>query len=134
MALNPIPIKEKTSGGRGGLWGAIGGGILGALSAAAAPFTAGTSLAALPAAAGLVAGAAPVIGAALDPLKAKGGSGASMLDAAKALPEVQILQLNDAKKAIAGNTEISSPEANKYMGILDEARGELMNRLKIARG
>lgn len=95
--MNFVNTPSSTSGGKGGLWGKIAGGALGAISAAAAPFTAGTSLSALPAAGALVAGAAPVIGNAIDPLKVKEGGGPSMLDTA--VQRDPILQLGIMKDA-----------------------------------
>ena len=74
MAFNEFPGIDTTSkGGKGGLWGKIAGGALALGSVVAAPFTGGTSMAALPAALGAGAVAAPIVGNAIDPVKVDPG-------------------------------------------------------------
>lgn len=73
MALNDIqPIAKKESGGAGPIAGIISG-ALGLIAVAAAPFTGGTSLSALPAIAGVGAGAAGLASKALGPGKVSQG-------------------------------------------------------------
>jgi len=91
--LNPVQLEPKEKGGSGGLWGKIIGAGMGLGAAVAAPFTAGTSMAALPAAMAAAGVAAPIIGSKIDPKKIVGGKSVGTLQsAAKEDPQVQIRQ------------------------------------------
>ena len=120
--LSPVQLKPKQSGGKGGLWGKIAGGALGLGAAVAAPFTAGTSLAAIPAAMGAAGVAAPIIGNAIDPAKQSGGRGVQTLEtAAKQSPMVQKRQLLDLQKDIEMATDIGEDKKRKLDSIFNPA-------------
>lgn len=100
MALNPINMPQpSSSGGKGGLWGKIAGGIAGAV---AAPFTGGASLATIPALMGTGAMVGETVGSMADPMKMKDApQGPNMLDSAiKRDPSLQIGVLTQGQEAL----------------------------------
>ena len=143
MSLNaindPVPTPARRSGGKGGLWGSIVGGVAGVGSLAAAPFTGGTSLAALPAVLGGVSAAAPVVGNLIDPAKVSGGEGQAsavpLVQGPKAKmsvmaqdPNVQLATIANAKSLIP-QSRMSQSDAEEAMSLLNGAQSKLQYRL-----
>jgi hypothetical protein len=130
--MTPINLKPRQSGGSGGLWGKIIGGIAGAV---AAPFTAGASLAAVPALMGAGSAIGGMVGSAVDPGKISGGGGvqstesgvkATPLDTTAMLdPEVQQATVLDSKKALWGEPSIPMAEKQRYSDVLDQTHSAL---------
>lgn len=135
MALNEFPGFDSTAkGGKGGLWGKIAGAALSAGSVAAAPFTAGTSLAALPVGLGLGAVAAPVVGNALDPTKVEPGvTKPNMLEtAAKQDPHMTLALLDQGKKDAVGRQDIPREQLHPIINMIDDAKRQIQERMQLA--
>lgn len=101
MALNPINLKQRKSGGKGGLFGKIAGSVIGGI---------GGALVGQPlqgAAAGGTLGG--IVGGVVDPAKVSGGRGVG-LSAMSGDAEVRLAQLMDAQKALINNPKIAEPE------------------------
>jgi hypothetical protein len=119
MALSPIQLKPKQSGGKGGLWGTVIGGGLGAI---AAPFTGGSSIGA-----GMALGGA--VGGAVDPAKQSGGRGVSTLDtAAKMSPGVQKRQLLDIMEEVKMSPELDEQKKRDVEAMFNPAIDVLSRR------
>lgn len=110
MALNPIQLKQKQSGGKGGLFGKIAGTVLGG----AAGFLAGGPAGAVGGAklGGSLGGA---VGSVADPAKSKGGRGVPLSKVAERDPEVQLAQLVDAQKDLLKSTQVPQNEKDETM-------------------
>lgn len=142
-------IQPVVGGGKkgGGLFGSVLGGTLGLIAGAAlAPVTAGASLGAAAAAvgagalagAGVGMGAGNLLGEVIDPTKAADISQSigqiegkkPKLAAMAAIPEVQLAQVNSAKRLIP-NSSLPPETADSYMKMLDAADQRLKGRLGI---
>lgn len=110
MALRPIQIKPKESGGKGGLFGTIAGTVLGA---AAAPFTGGASVALGP-----LGGA---VGGLADPAKQSGGRGVPLSTMAQQDPQVKLAQLMKASEDIRKSALFSEPEKQELFSTITPA-------------
>lgn len=146
MAVTGINPTRRRQEEDGGLFGSVLGGALGAIAgAAAAPFTAGASLATIPAAIGTIGGglaagaglgstAGGLIGKAVD-----GGQSArdqaviptqeirqTPLSSMKNMPEVQMATMQNSKNLLATS---DMPNAIDYMAMIDQAKERLKNRL-----
>ena len=134
--MNPINTGGfDKKGGKWGLIGKIGGAALAVGGAAAAPFTGGTSLAALPAGLGALGAAASTAGALLDPGKVTTqGPGPTLLETAvKNDPKLQISMLEDGQKAAATYPGFSLDQSKQIMGVLENAKKPLQERISLVR-
>lgn len=144
MALADVqPVTTPGKRGGGGLWGLIGGAVGLGLGAAAAPFTAGASLAPAIAmgalgGAGAGLGIGSAVGEMVDP--SKGGeitqtvpksetSRKKLNTVAMQSPDVQLAQMQNSKSLLK---QSATPDAEKYMSIIDEASARLKNRMGVA--
>lgn len=140
MGLEDIkPPTDEGHKGQGGLWGSIAGGLLAAAGAVAAPFTAGTSLAAVPAGLALAGAAAPVVGNAIDPSVAGSNEGVvphtetnkSALDALSMHPEVQLAGLQQSRDALKSAQGLPAEQVSTLNQMFTDASGKLKNQLGI---
>lgn len=118
--MNTINLQPKKRGGSGGLWGSLFGGLAGV---AAAPFTGGASLTAVPA----LMGAGGLIGGAIDKGSISQRSGPQPMNAAKLDPEVQFAQVADARKAVWEDPSLDATKRNE----LDSTLGQTQDQLKV---
>lgn len=104
MALNPVQLQPKTSGGKGGLFGKIAGGVVGGVAGAFA----GGPVGALKGAS-LGSSVGGMIGGIADPAKQTGGQGVHLSALAKE-PGVQFANLVDAHKTLMASPDFAEPE------------------------
>lgn len=124
--INPVNLKARSSGGKGGLWGKIAGGLVGGLSAVAAPFTGGATLpgvaASLPSiAAGMGIGslAGEALGSAIDPAKVTNPT--PLQTVGKSDPGVMLAQLSEASKAAVELPETEAQPIQQHLQTAMEA-------------
>ena len=107
MPVLDVNQTEKTTGGKGGLWGKIVGGLIATAGAIATPFTAGASSVLVPVGAALASTAAPLIGNAVDPLKQKiSGKVPALQTYAKTDPDAQAAILQESMKSVAERPDV----------------------------
>lgn len=130
--LSELIVRQRKKGGIGGLLGKIGGGLLSAVAAAAAPFTGGTSAAAVPAVLGATGLAGGLAGGLADPGKITEGKKVGTLQSqADVNPEVGILTVQDAMSAL--DQLPPSPEVDETRNTFNQTL-DVLNRRRGKRG
>ena len=130
--INPINTGTIKKPGKGGLWAKIGGGLAAAIAGAAAPFTAGTSLAAVPAALGAAGVGAGVAGTLLNKGSKVQSSALSPLDTvSKTDPGLQMATLTSAQQVAINHPDFSADQAKQVFDYLDQAKQKLNERLNL---
>lgn len=120
MALNPVNVLPKTSGGKGGLFGKIAGGVVGGVAGTFAGNPVGG--------AALGSSIGETVGSIADPAKQSGGQGVPLSALAKD-PGVQLANLVDAKKTLMASNEFSEPEKQELVqGVYSPAIEALKKR------
>ena len=132
MALNPMNIPRKGSGGKGGLWGKVVGGVIGGIAAAAAPVTGGASLAAIPA--GMAAGGmlGGTVGDIVDPSKVSEGRGVPISQLAND-PGVQLAALRETEQEMLQRPEFQGPSGDNILMNIRAAQEKARERMKQGR-
>lgn len=118
MALNPVNVLPKTSGGKGGLFGKIAGGVVGGVAGTFAGNPLGG--------AALGSSIGETVGTVADPVKQSGGQGVALSALAKD-PGVQLANLVDAQKTLMASNDFTEPEKQElingvYMPAMDALR------------
>lgn len=130
MAVVGLQRRRREEKG-GGILGSVLGGIAGL---AAAPFTGGASLAAIPAASFAGSKIGGIIGEAISPRKVIEPGGPSPLQSAVAAdPEAQFAALRNISAELMSSSELSQPEQQELAGIFNPALEIINERLKIKR-
>lgn len=128
MSIPINPVLKTSGGSRWGILGKIGGGLLTAVGAAAAPFTGGASLAAtLPAAAGTALGVGGTIADAKNPQKQTQSS--ALQGAAGQTLEGKMARVAEARKELSLNTNIPEPQRLELDGHFASALDILKRRM-----
>lgn len=152
MSLEQVNAISKPAHHGGGLFGSIAGTIVGGLAAAAgvgvAAATGGIGI--LPAAglisSGLGGGGlvGSLIGNAVDPAT-PGVQGQTIphqeapapqmpIQSFENHPELQLAHLSDAKQALQQDGTLPGPQAEQYMGMINQAQEKLKQRLQVGVG
>lgn len=121
MALSPVNIPPKKSGGKGGIFGKIAGGIAGAIvGTVAGNPVAGASI-------GSKLGGA--VGGAVDPAKANQPAGVPTLErAALQDPTVQIGLIDSASKAIREDPAVTHEDAISLTNSLADVQRKIREK------
>lgn len=130
--INPLRKDEEGSGGLGGLIGKIGGAALGGLAVALAPATFGATL---PAALATIGAGSTLggIGGNLSDTQDKSQviQPVGQIHAAGQLPEVQLANLADSKKALYQAPDMSIGQKDALAPIYDQASAALKRSLQM---
>lgn len=115
MALSEVVQRQRTTGGKGGLFGKLAG--LGA-AVVAAPFTGGASLQA----AGPLMSLGGAVGGVADPQKVKGGQRNKLDTFGKGDRDVRLAKLTEARKAAM---QLPADQSDQTVPIIDETIARL---------